>query len=618
MQTNMGIDRLSSTTLTALALAAAALGAPSPAGAQVNVLTYHNDLARTGQNLVETKLTPANVNSAHFGKIFSYPVDGYVYAQPLVLSGVAIAGKGTHNVVFVATEHDSVYAFDADSNEGSTSAPLWQVSFINPAAGVTTVPNSDVNTTDIVPEIGVTGTPVIDPIAGTLYVVAKTKEVSGTTTSYVLRLHALDVTSGAERSGSPVVIHPSVAGTGDGSVGGTLSFDSLRQAQRPGLVLSGGVVYVASASHGDNDPYHGWIIGYDAATLAQTYVFVTTPNGGRGGVWQAGGAPAMDGSGNIFFATGNGTFDVNDFGDSVLKLNFAATPPLVDYFTPYNQNYLNVNDVDLGSGGPVLLPDQAGTTHPHLLVEAGKGRTIYLIDRDNLGKYNSAGDNVVQTITSAFPGETRSLPAYFNGNVFWVSMKDAVKRFTLSNGLLSTTPTSQSSFLIPQGSTPSISANGTSAGILWLLQVDAYSTSGPAILRAFDPTNLATELYDSNQASGSRDNPGAAVKFTVPTIANGKVYVGTQTLLTAFGLIVPQPTISPNGGTFHRSVTVTLADEIAAASIFYTTDGSPPSPSSTAYTGPFAVTGNSTVKAIATAAGYGKSTIASARFRVSH
>src|SRR5262245_6516764 len=348
---------------------------PAFASAGVQVLTYHNDVARTGQNLEETILTPTALSMASFGKLFSQSVDGYVYAQPLYLSGVAVPGKGARNVVYVCTEHDSAYAFDADTNAGGSSAPLWKVSFINPGAGVTTVPTGDVGSPDLVPEIGITSTPVIDPSTGTIYIEAKTKTVSNGITTYQHRLHALDAATGMDRH-APVLITASVRGTGDGNDGnGNVPFNALRQMNRPGLLLSKGIVYIAYASHGDNGPYHGWVIGYDSQTLVRVRVFNTTPNGGLGGIWQGGGGPAVDPAGNIYFITGNGTFSASsggtDYGDSFVKLSTVSGLAVADYFTPFNQADLSNRDADLGSGGALVLPDQPGT-HPHLVVGAGK------------------------------------------------------------------------------------------------------------------------------------------------------------------------------------------------------------------------------------------------------
>ena len=528
--------------------------------AGVNVLTYHNDNARTGQNTNETILTPGIVASTNFGQLFTCVLDGYVYAQPLVMTNVTIPGKGVHNVVFVVTEHDSVYAFDADSGDGTNAPPLWQTSFINPAAGVTTVSSGDVSCGDLVPEIGITSTPVIDQATGTLYVEAKTREVTNSVTTFVQRLHALDITTGAEEFGGPVVIQASVAGSGDGNNGvGNVPFDSLRHLNRPGLLLNNGVVYLAYASHCDVGPYHGWLLGYNAQPLAPSNVFNTTPNGGLGGIWEAGDGPACDTNGNIFVITGNGTFDSttnNDYGDSFLKLSATNNLQLADYFTPFNQQALADADLDLGSGGAVVLPDAAGSpAHQHLLVGAGKEGTIYLIDRDNMGHYSTASNNIVQTFVGAIGGSFDT-PAYFNNTLFYLGSGDVLRAFNIANAVISTTAssTSQTAFGFP-GATPSISANGTSNAIAWAIQSDAYASSGPAVLHAYNATNLALELYNSSTANQS---PGPAVKFTVPTIANGKVYVGAQYALAVYGLgtFLATPTITPNGGTFTNSVTL--------------------------------------------------------------
>ncbi|HTS09748.1 MAG TPA: hypothetical protein VMP68_29550, partial [Candidatus Eisenbacteria bacterium] len=355
--------------------------------------TYHNDNLRTGVNNGETVLTSANVNSAQFGKLFSYALDGIAFASPLYVANVNIPQNGYHNVVYVATENDSVYAFDAD---GRSATPLWHVSFLK--SGVTPVPCADVGECgDIPDQIGITGTPVIDQSSGTLYVVAKTEEG----TQYVQRLHALDITTGAEKFGGPVVLQGSTPGSGDGTSGGNVSFDPLHENQRPALLLSNGVVYVGFASHGDNHPWHGWVLGYSAATLQQVLVYNVTPNGYGGGIWQGGGGLAGDADGNIYFTTGNGTFDVNtggtDYGDSVEKLTAAGKVP--DYFTPHDQSNMEANDLDLGAGGPVLLIDQTGGPYPHLLVSAGKTGTIYVINRDSMGGYSPNGDGqIVQTL----------------------------------------------------------------------------------------------------------------------------------------------------------------------------------------------------------------------------
>ncbi len=509
------------------------------AGSFLGVFTYHYDNLRTGLNPNETILTPASVDATHFGKKFSYAVDGQVYSQPLYVPGVVIPGQGVHDVVYVASEHDSVYAMDAD---GVVAGPLWQVSFIDPAAGITTVPPADTGECcDLAPEIGITSTPVIDPSSGTMYVVAKTKEVAAGSTSYVQRLHALDIATGAEKLGGPVVLQASVPGTGDGSSGGQVPFIPLRENQREALLLVNGTVVIAFASHGDNGPFHGWVLGYDAATLGQRFAFNATPDGYGGGIWQAGCGPAADAAGDIYFINGNGTFDAST---SVLQLSdtFTKLSPsgsVLDYFTPWNQPQISAQDFDLGSGGTLLLPYQPGT-HPHLMVSAGKEGTIYLVDRENMGHQSATSDaQIVQSLVHVLPGNNDitsgnfSAPAYWDGRIYFGAVDDAVKLFTLSGGLLSSAPTSQTaqSFAFP-GGFPAISASGTSNGVLWV--VERPSELSPGVLHAYDASNLGNELYNSNQNS-ARDALDPATKFMVPTVANGKVFIGTSSTLTAFG-----------------------------------------------------------------------------------
>ena len=517
-----------------------AVFAPGIAAAQAVVPTYHNNKQRTGNNLLETILTPSNVNSTQFGKLFSKPVDGFVYAQPLYVPNLTIFGK-THNVVFVATMNDSVYAFDADSNSGTNASPLWKASFINPP-NVTTVPTSDVNCTDLITtQIGIIGTPVIDTATNTLYVIVRTKE-SG---AWYQRLHALDITSGGEKFGGPVVIQATVAGTGTGSVNGSISFNAQIQNQRSALLLQNGDLYIAWASHCDYGSYHGWLMAYDKKTLAQEAAWLTTPNGSEGAIWESGSGPAGDKLSNTYFATGNGTFDANtsgsDYSQTIVKLGPVsnATFPVLDYFTPYNGPSLDNGDFDIGSGGVLLLPDQTSGPHVHLLVQGDKVGNIYLVDRDNMGHFNSQNNNqIVQYLPAVETGLWNS-PAWWNNNVYFGASGDSIKAFSFNTatGLLSTTPTSETAktFAYP-GTTPSISANQTTNAILWAINNATYKNSKGAVLYAYDATNLATELYNSNQ-NASRDDPGPAVKFTVPTIANGKVYVGTQTQLSVFGLL---------------------------------------------------------------------------------
>ncbi|HLI81227.1 MAG TPA: hypothetical protein VKV03_14665 [Candidatus Binataceae bacterium] len=491
-------------------------------------LTYHYDNARDGQNLGETILTPTNVNSTTFGKLFSRTVDGYVYAEPLYVNGIQIPHVGATEVVYVATEHDSVYAFDAG---GARVAPFWHVSFLSKKPRVSTVTWAQVGSTDIVPEIGITGTPVIDPVSNTLYVAAKTFE----NPNFVYRLHALDLATGAEKFGGPVVIAASAPGTGDANHNGSITFDAHIANQRSGLALSNGVVYLPFASHGDNGQYHGWILGYDASTLEQVSSFIDTPNGSLGGIWMAGGAPVIDSDGNLLVATGNGTFDEDegglDYGDSLVKLGPTDTSNLdvIDYFTPFDQFALAQMDLDLGSGGVIELPDQS-TGPIHLAVTGGKEGTLYLVDCDNMGHFNATDNSqIVQSIMGQMPS-VFSTPAYFNGTVYIGGEFDNLKAFSLSNGQLSTSPTSETStFFQYPGATPVISANGSQDGIVW-----AIANQTVAALYAFDATNLANQLYISTEKR-ERDAMTGYVKFSVPTVANGRVFVGSQKRLTVFG-----------------------------------------------------------------------------------
>lgn len=616
--------------------------ATNPVATELPMLTYHNDNTRQGVNTNETQLTLANVNTNSFGKLFSYPVDGFIYAQPLVMTNVAILGRGTHDVVFVATEHDSVYAFDADSDQGLNAAPLWQVSFINPAAGITTVPTNDVGTRDIFPEIGITSTPVIDPATGTLYVEVKTKEVANGTTSYVHRLHALDITTGQERvsgavSNSPIVINvTNYPGTGtsgysDNDGQGHVVFNGLREMNRCALTLVNGMVLLGYASHGDNQPYHGWLFAYDAHSLAPRGVYNSTPNGGLGGFWQGGGSATIDANTNLYWVTGNGSFSAtggslnptNSYAMSVLK--FVLTNNgivLTDFFTPFNESSLSSDDEDLGSGAALALPDSAGSAaYPHLLVAAGKGGKIYLIDRDNMGKYNSANDyRIVQVLTNAIgsSGQNGSYmtPCFFNNTLYYVGMNGYLEAFSVSNGQISPTPVEASTLFGDKGSSsPTISANGTNNAIVWVTESDAYASVGPAILHAYKATNVSQEIYNTSQ-NFNQDNPGGAVKFTVPTVVNGKVYMGTAYALSVYGnaTFVNSPVISPNGAAFVSSISITLSDSTPNATIYYTTDGTTPTTASQLYTAPFLLTNSAEIQAIAVKPGAVNSGVVAAGF----
>jgi hypothetical protein len=526
---------------------------------------WHNDQAHTGQNLQETELTPSNVNSGSFGQWFSYPVDGYVYAQPLYKANVNVPGKGVRNLVFVATEHDSIYAFDADDPLKDNGLPVWQLSIVDLKNGISSVPTSDLGISEP-DELGITGTPVIDPTTSTLYVVVHTKEVSvdPPSVNYVHRLHALDIATGAEKFGGPIQFSPQVPGTGSNSDGaGHVLFDDLHEFNRPGLLLLNGTVYAGFASGGDVGPYHGWLLGFDAQTLQLKQVFNDTPNGYQGGYWMSGASPAADTQGHIYLMSGNGDFDASksDFGDSFVKLTASGTNLVVsDYFTPYNQEVLNEEDGDLGSGGPMILPDEVGSAaHPHLLVGCGKEGSVYLVDRDNMGHYNSVDNSqIVQFLPTLIHG-TWGNPAYFNGLIYYQGQSDALKAFSISNGVISTVPVlqnSQSVWTFPDG-TPSISANGTNNAIAWLLQTDTFYQGAPAILHAYNATNLE-EIYNSNQA-GTRDQPGLAQKFSIPVIADGKVFVGGGFEVSVFGLLqAPAITRQPASVAVAPTNTVTL------------------------------------------------------------
>jgi Tectonin domain len=513
---------------------------------QTNVLTYHNDLARTGQNISETILTPAKVSPPSFGKLFTVPVDGKVDAQPLYVSAVPIPGHGSPNVVFAATEHDSVYAFDA-----SNGAVYWHVSLLQ--SGET--PSDNRGCGQVTPEIGITATPVIDPTSGphgTIYLVAMSKDSLG---NYFQRLHALDITTGAEEFGGAVAIQASYPGTGDNSSNGQIIFDPKQYKSRPGLLLLNGVVYTSWGSHCDIRPYTGWIIGYNSTTLRQTSVLNLAPNGNAAALWNSGGAPAADAQGNIFVSLGNGTFDTTtnaqgfptrgDYGNAFVKVtpqNGSLMP--TDYWTMDNTASESNGDIDLGSGGIMLLPDMldaAGAVR-HLAVGAGKDTNLWVLDCDNMGKFDpQANATIYQELTGALPGGIWSNPAYFNDRVYFGPVGDVIRAFQLISARLSSLPVSTTATVFPYpGATPSISANGTANAILW-----AVENSNPAVLHAYDANNLGLELYNSNQASGGRDQFGPGNKYITPTVANGEVFVGTTDSVAAFGLLAPTFTLVP-------------------------------------------------------------------------
>ncbi|HTA19897.1 MAG TPA: pyrrolo-quinoline quinone, partial [Polyangia bacterium] len=512
-------------------------GATGPTTPAASVVTQHNDLARTGLNPNETILSPTTVDAAHFGKKFAQPVDGWIYAQPLLVPQVAIPDMGTHDVVYVATENDSVYAFDANTKQPA----LWHVSFLS--TGVTAVPAPDTNETTIAPEVGITGTPVIDVASSTLYVVSETKTTAGAT--YAYHLHALDLATGAEKLGGPVAITGGVAGQAPDAVGGTVSLSPLHGGQRAGLALFGGVLYIPFAGHGDRFQYwHGWVFGYDATTLAQKFVYCSTPDANAGAIWQSGAGVAVDGAGSLYVETGNGSFDGmgggRDMAMSVLKLSPAGK--LVDWFAPYNAVALSAADVDLGSAGPMLLPDQTGA-HAHLMIGTGKPGYLYLLDRDQMGHFNAGGDiQIVQKVAVHGNSDQDSAgvfatPVYFNGRVYVSAVDDGIKAYSLTAGALSTTPVSQTSRTFANQAHLAVSSNGAAGGIVWMLLSDGFQPTHAAVLYAFDASDLTKELYDSAQAPAMRDAAGPSSKFLVPTVANGHVYVATQTELDVYGAL---------------------------------------------------------------------------------
>lgn len=567
-----------------------------------DVLKFRGDPGDTGQYLTETTLSATNVNSTNFGLAFDYPVDGLIYTQPLYKYALPITTGSysgtTRDVVFVATSHDSLFAFDADNSAGS--APLWQTSFINPANGVTAVPSVDIEA--YYPECGITGTPVIDPTTNTLYVCAKTLEVVSGTDHFVYRLHAINISDGSEIPGSPALMAdtiatlagtgtattvssfsyvsgPTVVGSGTGSVNGEVFFNALRQSQRAALTLVNGVVYVASASNDDIGPYHGWVLGYNATTLQNVAAWNDTPNGTEGGIWQSGAGLVSDSNGDLYFCTGNGTFTkpaydgttgsyINGaYGDSCVKLavdsvyNTAANQnsngwglKVANYFTPFNQAYLDTVDGDLGSGGILLLPDSAGSAaHPHLLVFAGKEGRLYLVDRDQMGQFNSSADQVVQELANAFGTSTTGILAsfdtagYYNGVFYYMAAQggkvgalEPGMSFTIAGGSFTASLHTPDSMAY-SGASPIISGTGSKDpnAIVWCLS-SALVPGGDSQLNAYDASHFNQEIYTSAQAADSRDAVGLTCHFALPTVANGRVYLGTKTNLLVYGLLNAQ------------------------------------------------------------------------------
>ena len=596
--------------------------------AQVDVTTWHNDLARTGVNAQETILTTQNVNTNQFGRLYKVPTDGQAYAQPLYLHDVEIAG-GSHDVVYVATEHNSVYIFDAD-----TGTQYAQVS-LTPPGGTTVSSTADLNCTDINPEVGITGTPVIDRATNTLYVVAKSK-VNG---SIVQHLHALDTSTLEEKLAGPVEIQASAPGRALDGDGTNVWFNPQTALQRPALVLVNGHVLIAFASHCDIRPYHGWVMSYNAATLDQEAVWNATPNGepnsnaqnqvSHGGIWMSGAAPSIDADGNIYVITGNGYWNgTSDFGDSVVKLGPPAngTFPVRDYFTPFDQQNMSNGDVDLGSSAATLLPRTANGEDLLVLQakgssSSGRGSSLYVLDRNNLGKScvllnppcTDRNPQIRQEILGATPGVLSSAVVW-NHRIFWNARGNSpVFSWSFDAGgstPVSALPVSQTAATVSANAGSSLSANGATNGIYWII----HNTGE---MRAYDALDLSRQLYSTSEAPNGRDNSGGAVKFNPPTIANGKVYLANQNSLVSYGLLTGKattPTFSPPGGTYSSAQTVTISNTTPFPRFFYTTDGTTPTTGSTQYSGPITVNRSMTIRAISVADGLGQSDVASASY----
>jgi len=613
------------------------VGLPAQTPTPVPVLTWRYDLTHEGQNIKETALTPANVTVSTFGKLFSVAVDSTVYSQPLYVPGLTMSDGLVHNVLVVATENDSIYAFDADSNGGADANPIWQASLLTTAhgagLGATAVPWEDTGSPDVAPTIGITGTGTIDPATNTLYLVAATKENG----IYFSRLHAINILTGAENANSPVVITATVAGTGLGSSGGQLTFSPLWENQRTALDFYNGFVYFGYAAHGDYGNWHGWLFAYNAKSLAQSAAVCLSPNDHGAGVWGSGaGLPIENDAagGRMYVVTGNGSHtsyppfnESTELGESIINFNLSnggLTP--TDAFTSFNADVLNNGDLDQGSGGVLMIPDQQGA-NPHILLQEGKEGRILVVNRDKLGGYatgTSSNTNILQDL----PNETQGLwstPAYWNGNVYiWGSGDtgsggDIPRIFKLANGVLNAKPSSQSTILSQfPGASFSVSSNGTADGIAWAVRSDQFNTDGPAVLYAWSATDLTTPLYESDTNS-ARDAAGAANKFSVPMVTNGKVYIAAHGEVDVYGLLSGEPTavapvITPNGGTFSASQSVKLTTTTASADIYYTLDGSVPTTASTLYTGAIAISTDTTVNAIARATGYVQSAVSSAIF----
>jgi len=502
---------------------------------QAQVATSQYDNARTGATLSETVLTPQNVNAKQFGKLGALKVDGVVFAQPLFVPGVEIPGKGKHDILFVATEHDSVYAFDAGR---PSDPPLWQTSFLDDKREVTTLSSHDVSCPFIEPEVGITSTPVIDLHSGTLYVLARTmiRHTLGSN-EYFQHLHALAITTGVEKFGGPKLIAATSPGKGDDSSNGQIAFNPLRENPRAALLLANANLFLMFASSCDRGPYHGWVMAYDPTTLAQKATLNLTPDGNEGGIWESDTGPAADAEGNVYVPTGNGTFNIptggKDYGDSVLKLGMQGSSlAVLDYFTPRDQDHMADTDMDLGSAGPVLLPDQPGA-HRHLILQPSKDKRIFVLDRDALGKFHSNSDAIVQT--QPVKGGGYGAMAYWNGRAYYVGENDALREYAVSNGELK--PGSASDLKFSDGSTPTISANGNKDAIVWVAsKKEGRGRIRPAVLYAFEAGKIGQPIY-SSETDDARDGAGMAARFVIPVVVDGRVYLGTRSEVDVYGLL---------------------------------------------------------------------------------
>ncbi len=632
-----GVATASSLSFLAILIFIAWVGSAVVAVAQtptaVPVLTWRYDLTHAGENTSETALTPDNVAASTFGKLFSLSVDSTAYAQPLYVPNLKMSDGLVHNVVFVATENDSIYAFDADSNGGADANPIWQISLLTAdhgaGAGATAVPWSDTGSPDVAPTIGITGTPTINAATNTMYVVAATKENG----LYFSRLHAINILTGVEQSGSPVNITATAAGTGNGSSGGQITFSPLWENQRTALNYYNGYVYFGYAAHGDNGPWHGWLFAYDASTLKQTAELCLSPNDVGAGIWGSGaGLPIDTSTGLMFVVTGNGARSTpftasSDYGESVIALKIAngqLTPS--DEFTAFNYETLNSHDWDQGSGGLLML-DQQGA-YPHELINVGKEGRILTLNRDSLGGYASGASsntNAIQDNPNVIPqGEGLwSTPAYWNGNVYMWPEDSEPMQFGINSGIMDADPdtkgTMTSNF---PGASFSISSNGAQDGIAWAVRSDQFNSNGAAVLYAWNANDLSKTIYESDTNS-ARDAAGPANKFSVPVVTNGKVYVAAHGEVDVYGLLNGQPVaatpvISPDGGTFASTQSVTISSATSAAAIYYTLDGTTPTAASTQYTAPISISTDTTVNAIASAPGYIQSSVSTATFNFSN